>query len=238
VLATKGGLVAEDPARWAIRRDGRPEHLRAALDASLRRLGVEHVDLYHLHRVDETIPLAEQWGALTDFVAAGKVRHIGLSEVTLDQLAAAHAQHPVTSVQSELSLWTREHLPVAAWCGVHGVAFTAYAPLGRGYLAGRVDPTRAFPATDFRAVNPRFTEQARTDNERLLAIVRAVAVRHGHPRAGRLAWVLASGEHVIPIPGTKRLDRLTENLAAAHLQLTAADLDELDTLPAATGGRY
>jgi len=161
VLATKGGLVAEDPARWAIRRDGRPEHLRAALDASLRRLGVEHVDLYHLHRVDETIPLAEQWGALTDFVAAGKVRHIGLSEVTLDQLAAAHAQHPVTSVQSELSLWTREHLPVAAWCGVHGVAFTAYAPLGRGYLAGRIDPTRAFPATDFRAVNPRFTDQAR-----------------------------------------------------------------------------
>lgn len=115
VLATKGGLVAEDPARWAIRRDGRPEHLRAALDASLRRLGVEYVDLYHLHRVDETIPLAEQWGALTDLVAAGKVRHIGLSEVTLDQLAAAHAQHPVTRVQSELSLWTREHLSVAAW---------------------------------------------------------------------------------------------------------------------------
>ena len=239
VLATKGGLVADDPAAWAIRRDGRPEHLRAALDASLRRLGVGHVDLYYLHRVDETVQLAEQWGTLADLVAAGKTRRIGLSEVTVDQLNLAHAQYPVASVQSELSLWTREHAPVLAWCAEHGAAFTAYAPLGRGYLTGSLTPATSFPNTDFRASNPRFTPDARRANEQLLAAVRSVAARHGAtPAQIALAWVLAQGQHVIPIPGTKRLERVEENLAAGALQLTADDLADLDALPEPAGNRY
>lgn len=239
VLATKGGLYTTDPAVHAVHRNGRPEHLRAALHASLRRLGTDHIDLYYLHRVDEQVPLADQWGTLAGFVAAGHVRHIGLSEVSVEQLAQAHAQHLVTAVQSELSLWTRDyHDDVLPWCADHGAAFVAYAPLGRGWLTGNLD-TSALQPGDFRTRNPRYAPDARDTNLALVDTVRAVAHRHhATPAQVALAWTLAQGPHVLPIPGTSRPERLRENLAAAHLNLDPADLELLDALPSAAGDRY
>lgn len=196
VLATKGGLYTTDPAVHAVHRNGRPEHLRAAAKASLRRLGTDVIDLYYLHRVDEQVPLADQWGTLAELVTEGDVRQIGLSEGTVEQLQQAHAQHPVAAVQSELSLWTRDHLTdVVPWCANHQAAFVAYAPLGRGWLTGTTPAS--FEPGDFRARNPRYAAAARTDNLALVDIVRTVAERHGrtpaqvahglgpHPRATR-----------------------------------------------------
>jgi aryl-alcohol dehydrogenase-like predicted oxidoreductase len=237
-LATKCGLVVEAVGRMS--RDGSPEHIRAACDASLRRLGVEVIDLYQLHRVDEEVPLAESWGAMAGLVEAGKVRAIGLSEVGVEQLEEAAAVHPVATVQSELSLWTRDPLAgVVPWCAEHDAGFLAFSPLGRGFLTGTLPATGGFAAEDFRARNPRFTEDARAANQRIVDVVRTVAQRRGAtPAQVALAWVLAQGRHVVPIPGTKKLAYLEENVAAAGLQLTAADLAELDAVPAPVGARY
>lgn len=239
VLATKGGLVVHDAARYDIRRDGRPEHIAAAIDASLRRLRTDAVDLYQLHRVDEAVPLEETWGAMAELVAAGKAKAIGLSEVTADELARAHALHPVAAVQSELSLWTRDPLrEVVPWCSRHGATFLAYAPLGRGFLTGTV-ASAGLTADDFRSANPRFAPSAVEANQSILERVTEVAARHGStPAQVALAWVLAQGEYVVPIPGTKKLRWLEENAAAASLELTGADLGELDAVPAAVGERY
>jgi aryl-alcohol dehydrogenase-like predicted oxidoreductase len=237
-LATKCGLVVEAVGRMS--RDGSPEHIRAACDASLRRLGVEVIDLYQLHRVDEEVPLAESWGAMAGLVEAGKVRAIGLSEVGVEQLEEAAAVHPVATVQSELSLWTRDPLAgVVPWCAERGAGFLAFSPLGRGFLTGTLPATGDFAPDDFRARNPRFTEDARAANQRIVDVVRAVAQRRGAtPAQVALAWVLAQGRHVVPIPGTKKLRYLEENVAAAGLRLTAADLAELDAVPAPVGARY
>jgi aryl-alcohol dehydrogenase-like predicted oxidoreductase len=231
--------VVEDVAEYRLGRDGRPEHVRAAIDASLQRLGTDHVDLYQLHRVDEKVPLEETWGAMAETVAAGKARAIGMSEVSVDELERARAIHPVASVQSELSLWTRDALAaVVPWCAAHDAAFLPFAPLGRGFLTGRLG-AREFAPGDFRRNNPRFQAQAMDANQALVERVRGVAERHGAtPAQVALAWVLAQGDHVIPIPGTKRLERLDENLAAAELSLSAQDLEELDALPDAVGTRY
>ena len=243
VLATKVGLVAGAPgpdgAMGPITRDGRPEHIRAGIDASLRRLRTDRVDLYQLHRVDESVPIEESWGALVDVVSAGKARFLGLSEVGVDELARAHAIHPVTTLQSELSLWTRDVLAeVLPWCAANGVGFLPFSPLGRGYLTGTVSQG-SFDAGDFRAGNPRFTPEAMTGNEAIVAAVRRVADRLGAtPAQVALAWVLHQGEHVVPIPGTKKLAYLEQNLAAADLVLAADDLAELDSLPAPVGARY
>jgi aryl-alcohol dehydrogenase-like predicted oxidoreductase len=239
VLATKCGMVVEDIASYRLGRDGRPEHVREAIDASLRRLRTDHVDLYQLHRVDENVPIEETWGAMAETVAAGKARAIGLSEVGVEELERAQAIHPVASVQSELSLWTRDALAeVVPWCAAHGAAFLPFAPLGRGFLTGRLQP-REFAPGDFRRNNPRFQPEAMDANQALVARVGAVAQRHGAtPAQVALAWVLAQGDHVVPIPGTKRIERLEENVAAAELTLTAGDLAELDALPAPVGSRY
>jgi aryl-alcohol dehydrogenase-like predicted oxidoreductase len=239
VLATKVGLVVEDLETLTLGRDGRPEHVHEGIDASLARLQTDHVDLYQLHRVDEKVPLEETWGAMAEVVAAGKARALGLSEVTVEQLEAAHAIHPVASVQSELSIWTRDRLDdVLPWCREHGVAFIPFAPLGRGYLTGTVTAD-SFSDRDFRARNPRFTRAALEANLGIVERVRGVAARLGAtPAQVALAWVLAQGDHVIPIPGTKRPERLEENAGAALLQLTAGDLAELDEIPAAVGSRY
>lgn len=236
VLATKVGLVLKPG--FAYSRDGRPEHVRAAIDASLQRLGVDHVDLYQLHRVDENVPLEETWGAMAETVAAGKARCIGLSEVTVDELTRAHAIHPVATLQSELSLWTRGALDdVLPWCAAHGAGFLPFAPLGRGFLTGALAavPTEG----DFRSNNPRFTPEAMTANTRIVDGVRVVAERLGAtPAQVALAWVLAQGPSVVPIPGTRRPERVDENAGAARLVLSSADLAALDALPPAVGSRY
>ena len=240
VLATKGGLVVEDAERRMIGRNGHPDHLRAACDASLQRLQVEVIDLYQLHRPDPAVPIEESIGALAELVQAGKVRFIGVSECDVPLLERAHAVHPLTTLQSELSLWTRDALTeILPWCMAHDVAFIPFSPLGRGFLTGRLQATDTFGPQDFRASNPRFQAEALAANQQIVAQVGAVAERVGAttPQVA-LAWVLAQGEQVIPIPGTKRLAYLEENAGAAAVSLTAADLAELDALPAAVGARY
>ena len=235
-LASKCGLLAGPDG---VVRDGRPEHVRAALDASLRRLGTDRLDLWQLHRVDPDVPVEETWGAMAEQVAAGKARHLGMSEVGVAELDAAHAVHPVATVQSELSLWTRDPLAeVLPWCEAHDVGFLPFSPLGRGFLTGTVS-AGSFDATDFRARNPRFTEEAMAANAALVAAVAVVADRLGASAAQvALAWVLAQGPQVVPIPGTKKQRWLEQNAAAADLVLSAADLAELDALPAPVGARY
>ena len=238
VIASKAGLVIDESAGRSLA-CGDPRHLRESCEASLRRLGVEAIDLYYLHRVDPAVPLAESWGALAELAAAGKVCALGLSEVTTAQLDLAHAIHPVASVQSELSLWTRGPLAdVVPWCAGHGAVFVAYSPLGRGYLTGAVRSAEFEPG-DIRFGNPRFSAEAMARNEAILAVIDRVARRHDASLAQvAIAWVLAQGEHVLPIPGTKRLRYLEENCLAADFVLSAADLTELDAMPLATGARY
>ncbi len=235
VLATKAGLVNTD---GTIRPKGDPDHLRQAIDASLQRLGTDRVELWQLHRVDPAVPVEESWGAMAEAVAAGKALHLGMSEVTVAQLEAAHAIHPVASVQSELSLWTRDALAeVLPWCVDHGVAFLPFSPLGRGFLTGTV--SGGFDSSDFRARNPRFTDEAMAANAQIVEQVREVASRHdATPGQVALAWLLTLGEHVLPIPGTKKVHYLEENAAAADLVLTEQDLADLAALPAPVGARY
>jgi aryl-alcohol dehydrogenase-like predicted oxidoreductase len=239
VLASKCGLVVEgsEAAGFEMRRNGRPEHVRAAIDASLRRLGTDRVDLYQLHRVDPDVPVEETWGAMADVVAAGKARAIGMSEATVDELDRAHAIHPVATLQSEMSLWTREPLDdVLPWCAAHDTAFVPFAPLGRGFLTGKLDEVEP---DDFRARNPRFADEARAANQAIVDRVREIARAHGAaPGQVALAWLLAQGDAVVPIPGTRRIAYLEENAAAAGLALSQSDLDALDALPAAAGSRY
>jgi aryl-alcohol dehydrogenase-like predicted oxidoreductase len=238
-LATKCGLVVDDLKTRELRRDGRPEHIRQAIDGSLRRLEVDHVDLYYLHRPDPSVPIEESVGALAETVAAGKAKHIGLSEVSVDELERAHAIHPITAVQSELSLWTRDALDaVLPFCASHGIAFVGFSPLGRGFLTGRLDRDK-LDDDDVRRRWPRFQEEAFAANQRIVDAVTEVAARHAvAPGQIALAWVLAQGEHVVPIPGTKRIPYLEENVAAVDVLLEHDDLQELDGLPEAVGARY
>jgi len=238
-VATKCGYVVEDADEYVLRKDGRPEHVREAVEGSLRRLGVDVIDLYQLHRVDPEVPLEETWGAMAVLVDEGKVRALGLSEVGVEELERAHAIHPVSSLQSEASLWTRgAFADVVPWCSEHGATFLPFAPLGRGFLTGTLAPQQ-FPAGDFRKNNPRFQPEAMDANLALVERVRAVASRlEATPAQVALAWLLAQGEHVVPIPGTKKVSRLEENAAAASVTLSAADLAELDALPEAVGERY
>jgi aryl-alcohol dehydrogenase-like predicted oxidoreductase len=235
-LATKCGLVV---GSGGIGRNGRPGHVRAALDASLARLGTDRVDLWQLHRVDPEVPVEETWGAMAEQVAAGKALALGMSEVGVEELSRAHAVHPVATVQSELSLWTRDPLAeVLPWCAANGAGFLPFSPLGRGFLTGTVS-SGSFDSSDFRARNPRFTPEAMAANTALVDTVRTVASRlDATPAQVALAWVLAQGEHVVPIPGTKKPAYLEQNAAAAHLSLSAEDLAELDALPPPVGARY
>ena len=238
VIATKTGFVPQAPGE-TMRRDGRPETIRKAVDGSLSRLGIEAIDLYQLHRVDENVPVEESVGALADLVKAGKVRAIGLSEVDVSTLERASAVHPIATLQSELSLWTRDALAeILPWCKAHDVGFLAFSPLGRGFLTGRLTQDAIVPG-DFRATLPRFQGENFDRNFELVRRVEAVAKRLD-VAAGQvaLAWVLAQGENVIPIPGTRRIPYLEENVAAADVKLGVDDLAELDALEPATGARY
>jgi aryl-alcohol dehydrogenase-like predicted oxidoreductase len=229
VLASKFGLVVRD---GEIVPDGRPEHLRAAAEGSLRRLGVERIDLYQLHRVDPEVPLEESWGVLAELVAEGKVDRVGLSEATVGQLDAAHAIHPVATVQSELSLWSQDQLDeVVPWCREHGAGFIAYSSLGRAFLTGAITAARQLESDDWRLGNPRFQPDAIEANQKLADGVAKVAARYQATASQvALAWVLAQGDHIVPIPGTKRLAYLEENVRAAELDLAAEDLDLLGRL--------
>jgi aryl-alcohol dehydrogenase-like predicted oxidoreductase len=221
--------------------DGHNETVRA----SLSRLGTDVIDLYYLHRVDDNVPLAESWGTMSGLVAAGLVRSIGLSEVTVEQAAQAHALHPVAAIQSELSLWSRDPLgtgpddDLVAWCKRQDVAFVPFSPLGRGFLTGAMDSATVFEDSDYRLQLPRFTTESRHANQLIVDLLREVATAHDvGPAQVALAWVLAQGEHIIPIPGTRRSQHLRSNVAAAEVVLSAAEIARLDGAPDAMGERY
>lgn len=238
VVATKTGFVPQPPG-LPLTRDGRPETIRTAVEGSLRRLGIEVIDLYQLHRVDPEVPVEESVGAMADLVTAGKVRAIGLSEVDVPTLERASAVHSIATLQSELSLWTRDALTdVLPWCRAHDVGFLAFSPLGRGFLTGRLAQADIAP-TDFRATLPRFQGANFERNGRIVEQVEAVARRVG-ATAGQvaLAWTLSQGENVVPIPGTRRIPYLEENAAAAAVRLSAADIAELNAIDSPVGTRY
>jgi aryl-alcohol dehydrogenase-like predicted oxidoreductase len=243
VLATKFGIQrdGEDPTRRGV--NGRPEYVREAIDGSLRRLGVDHVDLYYQHRVDPDTPIEETVGAMAELVAAGKVRYLGLSEAAPETIRRAHAVHPISALQTEYSLWSRdpeaEILPLLRELGI---GFVPYSPLGRGFLTGTIRSPDDLEADDFRRHNPRFQGEALERNVALVERVRELAAEK-QVTAGQLAlaWVLAQGDDVVPIPGTKRRRYLEENVAAAEIALTAEDLARLDAaapVGAAAGDRY
>ena len=241
-LATKFGikLVKEDNLIDRVI-DGRPEYVREACDASLRRLDVDHVDLYYQHRVDPQTPIEETVGAMAELVQAGKVRYIGLSEASAQTIRRAHAVHPITAVQTEYSLWTRdvedEILPTLEELGI---ALVAYSPLGRGFLSGRFTSPDELEEGDYRRFGPRFTGENLAPNLALAARVRELAAERGiTPAQLALAWVLHRGEHIVPIPGTKRVSYLEQNLAAAEVELSDADVAHIGAaIPAAAGERY
>lgn len=239
-LATKVGLEVTQTEPSTVARNGRPDHIRAAVDGSLQRLAVDRIDLYQLHRVDPEVPVHETWGAMAEAVTAGKVAALGMSEVTVEQLDAAHAIHPVASVQSELSLWTRQPLEaVVPWCAGHGAAFIAFSPLGRGFLTGTIRAGRTFGSNDFRSQLPRFTPEALDDNEDLIRVVESVAAaREATPGQVALSWLLAQSPTIVAIPGTRRVSRVRENAAAAGMRLTAAELEALDAAPLPEQDRY
>jgi aryl-alcohol dehydrogenase-like predicted oxidoreductase len=238
VVATKCGLVVVDPATGRVHPDGRPMHIKMACDASLSRLGVDIIDLYQLHRPDPTVPLADSIGAMAELVKAGKVRAIGVSELSITQLDEANAITPIATVQSELSLWSRDALSeILPWCVANDVAYIPFSPLGRGYLTGTL--AAGFHPTDFRSRNSRFTDDAMAANQAIVAAVDLVAAELGCSTAQvAIAWTLSQGHQVVPIPGTKRVAYLEDNLAAAKIDLTPEHLAALDKIPAAVGSRY
>ena len=230
-IATKFGFRISPDGTRAGGVDSRPEHIREVVDASLRRLQVETIDLLYQHRVDPHVPIEDVAGTLKELIEEGKIRHYGLSEASAQTIRRAHAVHPVAAVQSEYSLWTRnvEDNGVLAACEELGVGFVPWSPLGAGFLTGKIDATTEIAATDFRAMSPRFTTQAREHNLALVDLVRKVAERRrATPAQVALAWLLAQKPWIIPIPGTTKLHRLEENLGAADVQLTSDDLRELD----------
>jgi aryl-alcohol dehydrogenase-like predicted oxidoreductase len=240
-LATKFSLTRDDRRGIAI--DGRPERVRTAVEASLRRLRVDVIDLYYQHRVDPAVPIEDTVGAMAELVEQGKVRFLGLSEASAASIRRAVAVHPIAALQSEWSLWTRdletEVVAVARECGIGIVPFS---PLGRGFLTGAITSPADFEEDDWRRSHPRFTGEAFTANLRLVDAVRGMAAEKGvTPGQLALAWVLAQGEDVVPIPGTKRRSYLEENIAAAGVQLSAEDLTRLGEIAppgVAAGGRY
>ena len=242
VLATKFGVVrGTDPLARGL--NGRPEYVRACCDASLKRLGLDTIDLYYQHRVDPQTPIEDTVGAMAELVRAGKVRYLGLSEASPVTLRRAHAVHPITALQSEYSLFTREHESGSlAACRELGIGLCAYSPLGRGFLTGRFRSPADLAADDWRHSSPRFQPGNFERNLALSERARELAAARGStPAQLALAWVLARGSDIVPIPGTKRVSYLEQNLAADELALTAAELERLDELfpaGAAAGERY
>jgi aryl-alcohol dehydrogenase-like predicted oxidoreductase len=241
-LATKFGIKLVEEGNLIDRViDGSAQYVRAACDASLKRLGTDWIDLYYQHRVDPDTPIEETVGAMAELVAAGKVRYIGLSEASAQTIRRAHAVHPVTAVQTEYSLWTRDvEQEILPTLDELGIALVAYAPLGRGFLSGRFSSEEELEQGDYRLYGPRFTGENLEQNRALAERVRELAAERAiTPGQFAIAWVLSRGEHVVPIPGTKRIAYLEENLAAADVQLSEAEAEAIAlALPAAAGERY
>ncbi|BBP59822.1 aldo/keto reductase [Pseudomonas sp. St316] len=236
-LASKFGLVrSSDPHARGV--NGRPDYVRQSVDGSLKRLDTDYLDLYYQHRIDPEVPVEETIGAMAELVKAGKVRHIGISEASAETIQRAHAVHPLAAVQSEYSLWSREpeHNGVLATCRRLGIAFVAYSPLGRGFLTGELKSPDDFAADDYRRFNPRFQADNFNRNLALVERVKALALDKGISASQlALGWVLAQGEHVIPIPGTKQRKYLDSNVAAASVVLSAGELAQLDGIFAGEG---
>jgi len=242
VLATKFGNV-RGPNGEYLGIDGSPAYVRSACEASLERLGVETIDLYYQHRVDLQTPIEETVGAMAGLVQEGKVRHLGLSEAAPETIRRAHAVHPITALQSEYSLWTRDpEAEVLPTVRELGIGFVAYSPLGRGFLSGRIRSADDLDERDFRRRGPRFQEDNLQRNLELVRIVEEVAAEKGAtPSQVALAWVLAQGQDIVPIPGTKRRSYLEENAAAAAIELSPADVERLERafpVGVAAGDRY
>ncbi|MBV9311132.1 MAG: aldo/keto reductase [Solirubrobacterales bacterium] len=243
VLATKFGIVRDrnDASTRGI--SGRPEYVKSACDASLRRLGVEHIDLYYQHRVDKSVPIEETVGAMSELVSEGKVRFLGLSEASAQTIARAHEVHPISALQSEYSLWSRDpEDDVLPTLRELGVGLVAYSPLGRGFLTGTITSPDDFGEGDFRGSHPRFTGENFKRNLDLVERVKEIAAEHDcTPGQLALAWVMQQGEDIVPIPGTKRRNYLEENVAASEVALSEEDLrriDEAAPVGAAAGDRY
>ncbi|MGI9137055.1 MAG: aldo/keto reductase, partial [Candidatus Nanopelagicales bacterium] len=221
-----------------------PDYVRAACDASLKRLGVDHIDLYYQHRVDLDVPVEETWGAMKELVDAGKVRTLGISEAAPDTIRRAHAVHPVTAIQSEYSLWTRdvERNGILDLARELNIGFVPFSPLARGFLSGAITSLDQLPENDYRRGNPRFQGENLDRNLALVRGVERLAAEKGvRPTQLALAWVLAQGDFIVPIPGTKKVAYLEENLAASEIELTAeehARLEELFAPEAVSGPRY
>ncbi|MGA9853740.1 MAG: aldo/keto reductase [Gammaproteobacteria bacterium] len=223
--------------------DSRPKHIKTVADASLKRLKTDHIDLFYQHRVDPKVPIEDVAGAVKELIKAGKVKHFGLSEAGVESIRRAHAVQPVTALQSEYSLWWREPeqtvLPVLEELGI---GFVPFSPLGRGFLTGKIDASTSFDSKDFRSNLPRFTPEARKANQAMVDLLKNIASqKHATPAQIALAWLLAQKPWIVPIPGTTKLTRLEENLGAAVIELTAADLREIDAAAskiAVQGARY
>lgn len=246
VLATKFGIIRSQPLKggWApiTGINGRPEYVRSACDASLKRLGIDHIDLYFQHRVDSEVPIEDTVGAMADLVSAGKVRFLGLSEAGLQTIRRAHAVHPISALQSEYSLWTRDSEELLPTLRELGIGLVAYSPLGRGFLTGQLKSPDDFADDDYRRSSPRFQGENFAKNLELVERIKEMAAQKG-VAAGQfaLAWVLAQGDDIVPIPGTKRRKYLEENIAAGAVTFSKAELAAItEALPMGTavGARY
>lgn len=243
ILATKFGIAGYDRERGVTVINGRPDYVHQACDASLQRLGVDYIDLYYQHRIDPTVPIEETVGAMAELVQQGKVRYLGLSEAAVSTIRRAHAVHPISALQSEYSLWSRdpedEILPVLRELGI---GFVPYSPLGRGFLSGQITSPDDFAADDFRRSQPRFQGENFAKNLQLVEQIKTLATqKHATPGQLALAWLLAQGEDIAPIPGTKRRTYLEENVAAVQMELTSAELDSIEAIApkgSVAGERY
>ena len=240
VIATKFGFKDGDSSAGL---DSRPQHIRDVAEASLKRLRTDHIDLFYQHRVDPNVPMEDVAGAVKDLIAAGKVRHFGLSEASAQSIRRAHAVQPVAALQSEYSLWWREpEAEVLPLCAELGIGFVPFSPLGRGFLTGKIDENTTFAKDDFRNLIPRFSPQARAANQVLIDLLGRIASdKHARPAQIALAWLLAQKPWIVPIPGTTKPQRLRENIGATQLTLSAEDLRRIDAALAeikVQGDRY
>lgn len=242
VIATKFGFNIGADGKYD-GMDSRPEHIRAVAEASLKRLGIDAIDLFYQHRVDPAVPIEDVAGTVKDLIREGKVRHFGLSEASAQTIRRAHAVQPVTALQSEYSLWWREpESKVFSTLQELGIGFVPFSPLGRGFLTGKIDETTAFDSSDFRNTSPRFAPEARKANQAVVDLLARIAQqKHATPAQIALAWLLAQKPWIVPIPGTTKVHRLQENIGATAIELSADDLREIDSAAAqiaVQGARY